>query len=189
MNFILASMSPRRKELLKLAGLEFETIPSDVDETLQPELTPHQQVMALAHLKAETVAKNHPDKCVIASDTIVVLDNEILGKPIDESDAAVMLKKLSAKSHQVMTAVTIMHGNRQISHTFIHVTDVEFYDMSDEWIADYVKTGEPMDKAGAYGIQGLGFELVKRIDGDYYSVMGLPIAMLKRELRQLGLIK
>ena len=189
MKFILASQSPRRKELLKLAGINFITIPSNKEEIIDPLLSPENQVKALALMKAKHIATDYPDSCVLGSDTIVVLNGKILGKPANTEEAISMLKSLRANDHQVMTAVAIVYNDKQIEEVFINVTTVKFYDLPDEWIIEYVESGAPMDKAGSYGIQDAGFELVEKIDGDYYSVMGLPISQLKIKLRQLNLIK
>jgi septum formation protein len=189
MKFILASQSPRRKELLALANIPFEVIPSDAEEVLNPDLTPEQQVKALALLKATDLSGQYPERYIIGADTIVVLDNQILGKPVDEADAIQMLKSLRGKQHQVMTAVAIVNMEKKIKKVFINITDVTFYDLSDQWIADYVASGLPLDKAGSYGIQDAGFELVEKINGDYYSVMGLPIAQLKRVITELNIEK
>ena len=187
MKFILASQSPRRKELLELASIPFEVIPSNAEEVLNSKLTPIEQVKELAFLKASDLSQQYPDRYVIGADTIVVLDNQILGKPVDEQDAIAMLKALRGQKHQVMTAVALVCAVEKIEKVFVNVTDVTFYHLSDEWIEGYVASGAPMDKAGSYGIQDAGFELAQRIHGDYYAVMGLPIAQLKRELAELGL--
>jgi len=188
MKFILASASPRRKELLEQAGIDFEVVVSDVDETLVDGLSPEKQVSRLATKKTLAVAEKHEEKTVIGADTIVVLGEDILGKPVDDKDAFETLKRLAGKDHQVMTAVTIVNKRKNILREFVNITKVRFFSLEDEWIHSYVKSKEPMDKAGSYGIQGLGFELVEKIEGDYYSVMGLPISQLKRELKNLGLI-
>lgn len=185
MEFVLASASPRRKELLQLLGIDFSIEPSDVDETLVKGLTPHQQVERLALKKAQALP--HADKTIIGSDTIVVQDGVILGKPVDEKDAIQMLKQLSGKSHQVMTAVAVINRALNIETSFVNVTDVHCHPVDQIWIQEYVKTGHPLDKAGSYGIQGKGFELVEKINGDFYSVMGLPIAQLARLLKSLSL--
>ena len=189
MKFILASQSPRRKELLELADIPFEVIPSNLEEILNPDLSPEDQVKELALLKATDLSQQYPEHYIIGADTIVVLDNRILGKPVDEDDAINTLKSLRGKKHQVMTAVGLVCTVEKIREVFVNITDVTFYHMSDEWIEDYVASGVPMDKAGAYGIQDAGFELVQQIHGDYYSVMGLPIAQLKQKIAQLELEK
>ena len=188
MGIILASQSPRRKELLELAGIKHRVIVSQVDEILDDDLDVAGQVQDLAIQKACAVAELYPQETVIGADTIVVLDGKILGKPKNEEDAFNTLKALSGRKHQVMTGVGIINKEKELLTSFVNITEVEFYYVTDEWILNYIKSGEPMDKAGSYGIQGKGFELVKSISGDYYSVMGLPIAPLKRTLTHLGLI-
>lgn len=188
MGIILASQSPRRKELLELAEIKHRVIVSEVEELLDKDLDVAGQVQDLAIQKACKVAESYPQETIIGADTIVVLDGKILGKPKDEEDAFNMLKALSGRKHQVMTGVSIINKEKELLTSFVSITDVEFYFVTDEWILNYIKSGEPMDKAGSYGIQGKGFELVKSISGDYYSVMGLPIAQLKRTLTHLDLI-
>lgn len=188
MGIILASQSPRRKELLELAGIKHRVIVSQVDEILDQDLDVAGQVQDLAIQKACAVAELYPQETVIGADTIVVLDGKILGKPKNEEDAFNTLKALSGRKHQVMTGIGIINKEKELLTSFVNITEVEFYYVTDEWILNYIKSGEPMDKAGSYGIQGKGFELVKSISGDYYSVMGLPIAALKRTLTHLGLI-
>ena len=188
MGIILASQSPRRKELLELAGIKHRVIVSQVDEILDQDLDVAGQVQDLAIQKACAVAELYSQETVIGADTIVVLDGKILGKPKNEEDAFNTLKALSGRKHQVMTGIGIINKEKELLTSFVNITEVEFYYVTDEWILNYIKSGEPMDKAGSYGIQGKGFELVKSISGDYYSVMGLPIAALKRTLTHLGLI-
>lgn len=177
---ILASASPRRQELLKYIVPAFEIIPADVDETLSAEIIPEKSAEFLAAKKARHIAKKYPDCTVIGSDTVVIIDDIILGKPADKSDAERMLKLLSGRTHKVITGVCLARG--EASDSFSCETKVEFYPLSDEEILGYISTGEPMDKAGAYGIQGYGSVLVKGIEGDFFNVMGLPVAMLKRRL-------
>lgn len=177
---ILASASPRRRELLEKAGLSFEIKAADIDEHISPCATPEEAVQELALQKASAVASSEPDCIVIGSDTVVACDGNILGKPKDEADAARMLRSLSGKTHEVCTGVAIIK-NKKIK-VFCETTEVEFYDLSDKEINDYVKTGEPLDKAGAYGIQGKGCILVKSISGDYSNVVGLPVSKVYREL-------
>ena len=188
MGIILASQSPRRKELLELAGIEQRVVVSAVDEVMDADLDVAGQVQDLAIQKACAVADLFESETVIGADTIVVCDGKILGKPKNEEDAFNTLKNLSGRKHQVMTGVSIINKEKELLTSFVNITDVEFYYVTDEWILNYIKSGEPMDKAGSYGIQGKGFELVKSISGDYYSVMGLPIAQLKRTLTHLNLI-
>lgn len=182
--YILASGSPRRKELLSLIIPEYEVLVSGCEEFV-PEGTPAEKVPAvLAEQKALAVAKLRPDDTVIGSDTVVVLNGEIFGKPKDKAHAHAMLKALSGKKHFVYTGVAV--AEKGGVRSFVQKTEVEFYKLSDETIDKYIATGEPMDKAGAYGIQGKGSVLVKGITGDYFNVMGLPIA---ETARFLGLVK
>lgn len=181
---ILASGSPRRKELLSLITDEFEIVVSGCDESV-PEGTPVKEVPAiLAEQKALAVAGLRPEDTVIGSDTVVVLNDEIFGKPKDKDHAHAMLRALSGRKHFVYTGVAVAENGKVRS--FVEETEVEFYELSDETIDDYIATGEPMDKAGAYGIQGKGSVLIKGIVGDYFNVMGLPVA---KTARFLGIIK
>lgn len=180
---ILASSSPRRKELLSYAQFPFEIVVSHVEEHFNEKSTPNEVVQALALQKAEAVANMlDRDVVVLGADTIVTIDNQILGKPKDETEARMMLKQLSGRVHIVYTGVAIVSADK--STTFYEETKVEFWELSDEQIDNYIKSGEPFDKAGAYGIQQLGSILVKRIDGDYFNVVGLPIARAYRELKR-----
>lgn len=181
---ILASGSPRRNELLKIAGLEFDIIVADVDEKIIDGATPQEAVMSLALQKAQAVAKDHKQSIVIGADTVVVRDGEILGKPKNEADAFDMLRSLSGRTHTVCTGVALIKGAE--NKNFCEATEVEFYELSDEEIKAYIKTGEPMDKAGAYGIQGKGCVLVKQIVGDYFNVVGLPVSKVYRELSDMN---
>ncbi len=182
---VLASQSPRRRELLARVVPEFTVCPADVDETMQPGQTPRQAVAALAQRKARAVLmqQTEPQALVIAADTIVVCDEVILGKPEDEADAVRMLRMLSDRTHQVMTAVCVRTAEKE--ETQVSVTDVTFRALHPGEAEAYAAGGEPLDKAGAYGIQGQGGLFVSRIDGDYYGVMGLPICMLGEMLRQM----
>ncbi len=179
---VLASASPRRKELLSLLGLDFIVQTADVDETLPVGITPEAAVAALSRKKALAVA--HPGQTVIGADTVVAIDGAILGKPKDAAHAAGMLRLLSGKKHSVFTGVTVTKSDKII--TFTAETKVEFYPLTDAEIERYIATGEPMDKAGAYGIQGQGSYLVKGIEGDYFNVVGLPVSRLWRVLQELG---
>lgn len=179
---ILASASPRRRELLALSGYDFKVIPSNCDESVKGWLTVEALVEELARLKAEDVAKNHSGDVVIGSDTVVAIDGEVLGKPKDENDAKRMLRRLSGRVHTVSTGVAIL--SQKGAEVFSQTAKVEFYELSEQEIEAYVASKECMDKAGAYGIQGLGALLVKGIDGDFYTVMGLPVAALCRRLRK-----
>ncbi|MBR3588351.1 MAG: septum formation inhibitor Maf [Clostridia bacterium] len=182
MKIILASASPRRKELLTLAGIEYEVVVSQCEEILPDGITPDKAVEELARQKAEDVFSRNPDCMIIAADTVVALGNTILGKPKDEDDAFNMLSSLSGRRHTVFTGVCIK--TKEKTDIFHVATDVEFYELSEKEINDYIATGEPMDKAGAYGIQGKGFVLVKGIHGDYYNVVGLPLAETVRHLNK-----
>lgn len=179
-NLILASGSPRRKELLELCGIPFEVEVADIDERLDLAADLEDEIKKLAYRKAEKVFENHPDAIVIGSDTIVVIDQEVLGKPKTDENARIMLKKLSGKVHQVITGVCVLSAER--CESFAVSTDVEFFPLSEEEISDYVATKEPLDKAGGYGIQGKGALLIKGINGDYYSVMGFPISRVNQVL-------
>ena len=186
MEIVLASGSPRRRQLLEQIGLTgFRVLPSDVDESLPAGLGPGEAVERLSARKGAAVAAQaRPGALVIAADTVVALDGAILGKPRDEGEAREMLSALSGRTHQVYTGVSLFHpGGRRTEH---EVTAVTFRHLSQEEIAAYVATGEPMDKAGAYGIQGLGALLVERLEGDYFNVMGLPLCRLGEMLAQFG---
>lgn len=185
-NLILASASPRRKELLELLRLPFDIIASEIDEVVDEKLHPADMVQSLANQKALNVAEKMQNAFVIGSDTLVVYEGKMLGKPKQKREAIEMLNMLSGKTHEVYTGVSIVHKGKASS--FYEKTSVTFYPLSTDEIEEYVKTGEPMDKAGAYGIQGYGSLLVKEIHGDYYSVVGLPIARTKRELMKAGFI-
>ncbi len=192
MKIILASASPRRRELLTQMGLEFEVRPSCGEEVITKE-TPAEAVMELAEQKAAEIAaltaKERPGEeiLVIGADTVVVKDHQILGKPEDEEDAVRMLHRLSGDVHQVYTGVCliVLGKGQQKTRTFYESTDVHFYPMTNQEILDYVNTGDPMDKAGAYGIQGLCGKYIRGIEGDYNNVVGLPIARLYREMKEL----
>ena len=181
---ILASQSPRRQELIANITPDFTVIVSEAQEILPEDIAPEEIPAYLAGVKAGTVAADHPDDIVIGADTVVILDGEILGKPRDKDDAVRMLRALSGRVHTVVTGCAVVQGEKAL--TFSESTRVEFYPLSDREILEYIATGEPFDKAGAYGIQGRGCVLVKRIEGDFFNVMGLPVARLKRELEGLG---
>lgn len=180
---ILASKSPRRKELLSLITTDFEIKSADADESLPENITPEKAVLYLSKIKAEPL-KNNEDT-VIGADTVVAVDGKILGKPKDREDAFNMLKLLSGKSHSVFTGVTVISPKGEKS--FFAETKVKFFDLSDEEINSYIETGEPFDKAGAYGIQGKGSLLVEEIQGDYFNVVGLPVSLLNKALKELKL--
>ncbi len=187
MDIILASQSPRRRELLGQMGLKgFKVTSPDVDEDVDENLHPSLVVEELSLRKARAVAAHaDEDDLIIAADTVVALEGTVLGKPADETDAFTMLSALSGNRHYVYTGVTVIRGDQVVTQH--EVTTVSFRDIEPEEIEHYIATGEPMDKAGAYGIQGLGALLVDRIDGDYFNVMGLPIYRLGRILSQFGL--
>lgn len=177
---ILASRSPRRRELLDQAGLSYCCIPSDADETFPEGAAMEDVPEILATRKAEDILAEHPQDVVLGADTLVLLDGKPLGKPVNKDDARHMLRKLSGREHYVYTGVAILSEGRRV--IFTTVTKVEFFPLSDREIDAYIATGEPMDKAGAYGIQGRGCLLVKRIHGDYFTVVGLPVAEVVRHL-------
>jgi septum formation protein len=181
---ILASSSPRRRELLTLIGIPHTSLPADIDETPWPGELPRPHAERLAREKAVTVADREPNAIVIAADTIVVVDGDILGKPADEADAAAMLRRLSGRRHTVFTAVAAARGSALVSD--VEAVDVTFRELSEADIARYIATREPMDKAGAYGIQGFGATIVTRIDGDYFAVMGLALGLMVRLLERVG---
>lgn len=181
MGIILASQSPRRIELLKEIVPEFQAIPCTEKEVVPDGLTVHEVVMFLAKQKAETVSKIHPRNIVIGADTVVSIDNEILGKPKNQEDCCRMLKKLSGRTHCVYTGVAFTGiGKTEI---FFEKTEVEFYPLTEKDINWYSLTNEPYDKAGSYGIQGKGALLVRGIIGDYFNVMGFPIASIWRRFK------
>ena len=180
---ILASSSPRRQELLALADIKFNLCIKSIDETIPEGMSPEEAAETTAMKKATAVAEISDEAIVIGADTIVVLDGEILGKPKDREDAFRMLRALSGRTHQVITGVCLTIGKQ--NRIFHVVSTVKFYDLTDEQIKRYVTTGEPMDKAGAYGIQGKGCLLVEKIDGDYFNIVGLPIARVAREIKEL----
>ena len=181
---ILASQSPRRRELLSLVGITHAVQPADIDETQWPNEDPRAHCERLAREKVATVAEREPDALVIGSDTIVILDGDVLGKPADDAEARATLGRLSGRSHVVMTAVAVRWRGQVRSA--VEEVGVTFHQLSATEIAEYVATGEPMDKAGAYGIQGYGATIVARVDGDYFAVMGLPLQRLVRLLAELG---
>jgi septum formation protein len=182
---ILASSSPRRRELLGLLGLGPEVIPADIDESWIPGEAPIPHAERLARTKASVIAARRPEAAVVAADTIVVIDGEILGKPADAAEATAMLRRLSGREHVVHTAIAVTYRNDTASA--VESTLVWFRPLRDDVIAAYVATGEPMDKAGAYGIQGYGAVIVERIDGDYFTVMGLGLGRLVGLLGSVGL--
>lgn len=192
MHLILASASPRRAEILRNAGFDFEVRPAHVDESLRPGESAKDYVRRLAEEKARMVACQHGKRAmtepsiVIAADTAVVAGEEILGKPVSDQDARRMLRLLSGKTHEVFTGLAVLSMPDQEVSVAVEVTRVTFARLSDEEIEDYVSSGEPFDKAGGYGIQGRGGKFVSRIEGCYFNVMGLPLARLYAMLRELN---
>ncbi len=184
MNVILASQSPRRRELLGLTGLDFIVRVADIDETMDPGKDPSEEVARVSRLKALAVEREKED-VVIAADTIVVCEGRVLGKPRDEADAFRMLSLLSGRDHAVMTGMTVLRGREAITHT--EVTRLHFRELHPEEIKAYIASGEPMDKAGSYGIQGGAALFCTGMEGDYYNVMGLPVCRLAQILRSFGL--
>lgn len=183
--FILASQSPRRQQLLRQIGIaDFEIIVPDADETYDPALSPEQIVSSISRKKAEAVRPLAKDALVIAADTMVFLDGLRLGKPKTQEEAREMLTALSGRTHHVCTGVTVCRGPQVFTES--ETTSVTFRPLTGWEIARYVLTGEPMDKAGSYGVQGLGALFVEHIDGDYFNVMGLPLCRLGRMLKRFG---
>ena len=185
-SIVLASASPRRLELLRSLGLDVRVEPSGYDEPDDPTAPPQTLAIRHAATKAREVQARFPDDLVVAADTVVDVDGVALGKPRDPDDAARMLRMLSGRTHAVHTAYAIAFPGRRDLIEESSTTKVRFYRLGDDEIADYVATGEPMDKAGAYGIQGRAAALVTSIDGDFYTVMGFPLARFVRSLRRLG---
>ena len=183
MNLILASASPRRKELMGLYGVPFLIRAADIDETMDPDAAPSDEVGRVSRLKALATPREKDD-IVVAADTIVVCEGKVLGKPHSEAEAARMLSMLSGRDHQVMTGCTVLRG--EVCETFTEVTDLHFRELSQKEIARYVDSGEPMDKAGAYGIQGGAALFCTHMVGDYYNVMGLPVCALGLTLRRMA---
>ena len=183
MQLILASQSPRRQQLLQLLRVSFVVRPADIDEAMDPNLPPQQEVARVSKLKAEATPRE-PGDVVIAADTIVVLQDKVLGKPADKADALAMLRALSGRDHQVMTGITVLRDGKAVTHT--EITDVQFRPLTEDEILRYVETGEPMDKAGSYGIQGYAAPFVEGIRGDYYNVMGLPVCRLQQMLQEIA---
>ena len=183
MQLILASQSPRRKELLGLFGVPFTVRVADIDETMDFSAPAAEEVARVSRLKALAIPREDDD-VLIAADTIVVCQGRILGKPRDEAEAYAMLRLLSGRDHQVMTGVTVLRGKEE--RVFTQITDLHFRELSDKEISRYIATGEPMDKAGAYGIQGGAALFCEKMDGDYYNVMGLPVCRLGETLKELA---
>ena len=183
MLLVLASASPRRAELLRAAGFDFDVLPAEVDETMDVEETPDGYVRRVAQLKAQTVARRMPGRVVLGADTIVVVDHDVLGKPADAEDARRMLRRLSGREHVVMTAVCLVNpaaregASKRLELRVVRTT-VEFSPLSGAEIDWYIASGEPMDKAGAYAVQGLAARFVARVDGSYSNIVGLPVAVV-----------
>ena len=179
-HIILASAFPRRKEILELADLKFDVMPSDAQE-ITTKTAPNEVVMELASIKAKDIyKKSEKQSMIVGADTVVAYQGQILGKPTDEADAKRMLTMLSGQTHEVYTGVCVIEDGK--TKTFYEETKVTFYEISDEQIDYYIKTGEPMDKAGSYGIQGKAAVFIKGIEGDYYNVVGFPIARFLQEI-------
>ena len=181
--WVLASSSPRRQELLKLLLPDFEVVPSEVDESIRVAERPETMVARLAREKALAVQERRPTACIVSADTVVVCEVEILGKPASYEEARSMLRKLSGKTHQVLTGVCLLHLNT----LFVEyaTSDVTFYLLTEREIENYLRSGEPFDKAGAYAIQGLGARFVERIDGCHFNVVGLPVSRLYQMMKRL----
>lgn len=183
---VLASSSPRRRELLNLIGIAHEVRPANLDESMRPREAPRRHAERLAREKASAVAMRDPDLITIGADTIVVVNRKVLGKPVDKEDAARMLAMLSGREHTVITAVAVSRGKKLRSA--VEEVKVKFRRLREEEIDAYIATGEPMDKAGAYGIQGYGATIVERVEGDYFAVMGLPLVRLIALMRDVGVV-
>ena len=183
---ILASKSPRRKEILEGFGLELEILTSSIEETSDKEGL-LEQIMDISRKKSLDISEKRKNSYVVSADTVVVLEGNIMGKPKDEDEAFYMLNSLSGKQHKVLTAYTLMNSEKEIDFTSYDTTEVFFKELSEEEIRWYISTGEPMDKAGAYGIQGKGSVLVKKIEGDFFNVMGFPISKFYDDLKDLNL--
>ena len=187
LHIILASNSPRRKELLAGLGFQFDVMPPQVDEKAlcDPSLDPQAYVLALAEAKGLSIAKNHPNSLVISADTVVVLDDQYLEKPLDKADAKAMLRKTQGTLHQVYTGIGVFYQGKICLEAL--ATSVRMATMSEDEISAYIETGEPMDKAGSYAIQGIGGQFVEHIDGCYSNVVGLSLPLLKTLLTKLGI--
>ncbi|MDQ6771287.1 MAG: Maf family protein [Gemmatimonadota bacterium] len=181
---VLASASPRRRELLNLIGIAHEVVPANIDESMRTREAPRRHAERLAREKASAIATRDPDLITIGADTIVVIDRRVLGKPADAGQAAQMLAMLSGREHLVITAVAVSRGKKLRSA--VEEVRVKFRRLREDEIEAYIATGEPMDKAGAYGIQGYGATIVERVEGDYFAVMGLPLVRLVGLMRDVG---
>ena len=187
MNIILASGSPRRREILTMAGIPFTVVTSDIEEQVPPGLSVEETVMSLARQKAEAVFKDHPGCCVIGADTVVYLDGEILGKPHTPENAAAFLSRMQGRQHSVYTGLVVLTDKG--ADVRFDRTEVTFAPMTREEIEWYVSTGEPLDKAGAYGVQGPAGLFVQKIEGVYFNVVGLPLPLLYVMLKDAGVLK
>lgn len=185
MRIILASTSPRRKELMEKIGIPFEIKPSSYQEDMSIDKNPRELVKKLSYNKAKAIVNDHSDSIIIGADTIVVINDKIMGKPKSEQDAANMLKNLSNKPHSVFTGFTIINTKNKQTITKAVETKIYFKELSDKQIKEYIATKEPMDKAGAYAIQGRASKFIEKIEGSYYNVMGLPIDELKKDLENI----
>lgn len=183
---ILASASPRREFLLKQIGLRFKVIPSCVEEVVDPGYMPQETVVKLADMKARSVSSCYPEAIVLGADTAVCCEGQVLGKPRDQKDAYMMLKLLSGRTHEVVSGVVLRQESQKLTRGEAVTTRVRFRNLTDEEIAGYITTGEPLDKAGAYGIQGFGALLVEEIQGCYFNVVGLPLSRLLEMFRDFG---
>ena len=187
LSLILASASPRRRELLQQVGIPFLVIPSNAVEDVLPNETPADYALRVAEAKAREVATKHTGSVVLGADTIVTIDRQILGKPRDNADGQRMLHLLSGRNHQVMTAFVVIDRTGQTSTRQVVTTTVTFKPLSAQQIQEYLETGEPFDKAGAYAVQGLGAAFVERVEGSYTNVVGLPVEEVRAALRTVGI--
>jgi septum formation protein len=181
--WVLASSSPRRQQLLRLLLADFEVVPSDMDESIHPAEAPEATVVRLAREKAVAVQERYPTACIIGADTLVVCESEFLGKPASHEEARNMLRRLSGKTHQVLTGVCLLHQKTMLAECA--TTHVTFCQLSEQEIENYLRSGEPFDKAGAYATQGIGARFVERIDGCHFNVVGLPVSMLYQMMKRL----
>lgn len=182
-NLILASQSPRRRELLEKCGYPFDVVVADIDESIDSNLPLEDAIQQLAYKKAKKIFDDYPDAIVIGSDTIVSINQNILGKPKDEIDAFNTLKLLSGKTHEVITGLTVLTKEKAYNH--VSINHVTFYDLSNEEIKKYISSKEPMDKAGSYAIQGIASRYIKSIEGDYYAIVGLPVSVVYHILKEI----
>lgn len=187
MKLILASSSPRRRRYLKELGFDFRAVVPDVDETVRRGESPRVYVRRIAHDKASTIAARHPRAWVVAADTTVVVDGEIFGKPRDSAEARKMLRKLSGRAHRVLSGMALVHGEEAVARSAVSSTRVFIRELSDDEIRWYVGTGEPLDKAGAYGAQGKGGLIVARVEGSFSNVVGFPVETFYQLMKECGL--